>query len=77
MTVLSIPKRVLLILIKIAWKNTKCESYFWVFNSKFELSIFLNFRFLDLMKMSVNGITRTYAKIIILPSIFKDTLHMN
>ena len=34
-TLLTIPKRLLLMLIKIAWKNSKCESYVWIFSSKF------------------------------------------
>ena len=78
MTLLSIPKRVLLIFIKIAWKNVKCESYFRIFNLKFELSAFINFRFLDTYKdEGYKGIKVTYAKFMTLPSIFKGTVHMN
>ena len=44
----------MLILIKIVWKNEKCKSSFWIFNSKFEISCISDFQ--TSTRMNIKGI---------------------
>ena len=49
------------------------KPYFWIFNSKFDLSEPLVFSFLDTFRDEYQG----YAELMTLLSMFKDTVHMN
>ena len=62
---------------KIVDINLKCECCFWIFDSKYNLSIILIFTFSDTSEISINGVRVRYADFLTLMSKFKGTVDMS
>ena len=63
--------KALSIWINIVYINLKCKCYFWIINSKFDLSALLVFRLSETFRDEIKGIRMRYNDFLTLLSIFK------